>query len=242
MRSARPLSVCLAGLSLAGLPGCVTTQQRNARAELRAKRLLASRRAVLVRRDAAGVRVDRVELVRSARGTAIVATVANTGARSLADLPITVGVVFRHRRAILNSRGGLDYFDSHVASVAPGARVTWVFTTRRHVARGARPFARVGAPALATISRPPATLPALRVKALAPTSGAVRVRVANLTSVPQYGLPVYALARRAGRVVAGGRATVSDLGTRTAATVGLPLVGPVRGASLQIEALPTIFK
>jgi hypothetical protein len=242
VRSARPLCIVAGALALAGLAGCVTTQQLNERAALRAKRLLASRQPLLVTRPSAEVRVEDVALVRGARRSAVVVTLASTSAHALNDLPISVGVVTRGRRTYLNRRGGLDYFQSHLASIAPGARATWVFTTPRRLRHGARPFARVGSPARLPVSRP-GTLPALVASPLgAPATASVRVRVRNPTQVPQYGLPIYALARRGGRYVAAGRATIDNLGTATTATVELELVGSARQASLQLEATPTIFK
>jgi hypothetical protein len=55
-------------------------------------------------------------------------------------------------------------------------------------------------------------------------------------------MPVYALARRGGRYVAAGRATLEQLGTGASVTVPLRLVGARHGAPLELEALPTIFK
>jgi hypothetical protein len=234
-----------AALVLAGLPGCVTTQQRNSRAKLRATRLLASRGPLVVTRRNRDVRVDRVALLRGAGATAIVVRLANTSATTLTDLPISVGVVARGRRTYLNRRAGLEYFQRHVAAIGPRDDVTWVFTTRRPTAARARPFALVGVPVRPPVShagRLPGILASAVAMPAAVRPGRVRVRVRNPTQVPQYGLVVYALARRGGRYVAAGRATVADLGSRSAATVDLRLLGTSRGATLELEALPTIFQ
>src|SRR5439155_10091007 len=122
--------------------------------------------------------------------------------------------------------------ETHVAAIGAGARATWVFTTRRRIPHR-RPFALVG-----DAARSPATLPRITVSP-APGGGAL---VRNPSAVPQYGLPVYALARRGGRFVAAGRATLTQLGSGRTATVGVPLIGERRGAPLELEALPTIFE
>jgi hypothetical protein len=246
VRSARPpLFAAGAALVLVGLSGCVTTQDRNARAKLRATRLLTSRGPLIVTRRNLDVRVDDVALLRSAGATAIVVRLANTSAKTLTDLPISVGVVARGRRTYLNRRAGLEYFQRHVAAIGARGVVTWVFTTRRPTAAGIRPFALVGEPVRPPVSHA-GSLPGIVASALAvpaaTASGGVRVRVRNPTQVPQYGLVIYALARRGDRYVAAGRATVDDLGTNSAATVELKLIGSPRRAPLELKVPPTIFR
>jgi hypothetical protein len=229
--------------SLVALSGCVTTQQRNVRAQLRATRLLASRKAVVVKRRNPDVRVEAVALIHDARESALVVTLRNRSPRVLTDLPISVGVTAGGRRTLLNRRGGLEYFKSHVAAIGPRALARWVFTTRTRIARRAHPFALVGAPAAPPVSAA-SSLPTIVVAPLAGTAAArsVRVRVHNPTPIPQYGLPVYALARRGTRYVAAGRGTLDDLGSGSTATIRLRLIGSAARASLQLEALPTIFR
>jgi hypothetical protein len=210
------------------LTGCVTTQRRNDRYKLRADRTLASRKPLLVTTPSADVRVGRVSLVRGTGGGAVVVELVNRSARALSDLPISVGV----GRTSLNARGGLDFFQTHVAAIGARARVTWVFTTRRRIPHGL-PFAVVG-----DAARSPAVLPRINVS---PAPGG-RAVVRNPSNVPQYGLPVYALARRGGRYVAAGRATLTQLDTGRTATVGVPLIGARHGTPVELEALPTIFE
>jgi hypothetical protein len=240
VRSARAI---LPLLALLPLSGCVTTQQRNERAKLSATRLLASRQPLLVTNRSRDVRVRNVTLLRGSGGTAVVVALSNGSATSLTDLPISVGVVSRNHRIYLNRRGGLEYFQNHVAAIGARARVSWVFTSSRRLPRGARPFARVGAPAPPAVSHATG-LPGIVASPLPGTftGRGVRVSLRNSSQIPQYGLPVYALARRGSRYVAAGRATVTHLGTKAATTVELKLIGSARGASLQSEALPTIFK
>jgi hypothetical protein len=231
----------VAALVLAATPllaGCVTTQQRNERAKLSAKRLLASRLPLRIGAKPADVRVTSVALISHGHASAVVVELANRGARPAADVPLEVGVRRDGRRRALNRRGGRDYFDNHVASIAPHGRARWVFVTRHALRHGARAFAVPGA-SDASLPGRPGVLPSLTSAAVAgkrPT-----VKVSNGGSVPQYGLPVYAFARRGGRYVAAGRAQLDHLGTRATATVSLSLVGAGRGAALQTEVLPSIF-
>ena len=244
MRSARAIGPAItATFALVALAGCVTTQQRNARAALRATRLLASRRPVVVTHPNRDVRVTQVELLRSAAGAAVVVGLANASPKVLTDLPISVGFRAGGRRTFLNRRGGLEYFQTHLASIGPRGQTAWVFATRRRMPAGARPFALVGSPSVPPMSQGD-DLPAIVAEPLTsgPAARLVRVRVHNPTQIPQYGLPVYALARRGARYVAAGRTTLADLGTNTTAIIGLKLIGSTRRASLRLEALPTIFR
>jgi hypothetical protein len=220
------------------LGGCVTTQQRNERAKLAAERLLEGRKALRLGDRSPDVRVTRVSLIRARRASAFVVELSNTGARAVADLPLEVGVAHGGRRQVLNRRRGLGYFARHVASIAPRGRARWVFVTRRPIPRGARGFAVAGTPDAALPGRPQA-LPAVS-SSIAP-GRTPRVTIRN-GRIPQYGLPVYAFARRGGRYVAAGRAAVEHVGTAGTATVQISLVGARSGATLESEALPSIFR
>ena len=77
-------------------------------------------------------------------------------------------------------------------------RVTWVYTTTRRVPAGARPYAIVGArPSV----RAPRVSTAPVIGAIAAPRAATTARVAvtlqNRSSIPQYQLQVYAVARPA---------------------------------------------
>jgi hypothetical protein len=223
VRSASALLV----LALLALAGCDTTQRIDQRYALRAQRTLASRHALPVLAadpDVAVVAVTRL------RGAAVV-TLRNRSSRPLADVPL----LLRAGGRWVNRRANLDYFQTHVASIAPGATVRWVFAGR--IPRG-RLRAVAGAPERRADA---SALPALRASAVAAGAG-VRAVVANHSSIPQYNLPLYATAERGGRVVAAGFTTLEDLDRGASLTLELPLRGDARGASVRLEATPTILR
>jgi hypothetical protein len=74
---------------------------------------------------------------------------------------------------------------------------------------------------------------------IARAGGLITVR--NTSSIPQYQLPVYAIASRRGRYVAAGQTTIADLGGGAQVRLRVPLVGDPRGATVSLEAPPTIF-
>jgi hypothetical protein len=226
--------------ALAGLSGCATTQTLSSRKKLQSTRFLADRRPVLVTAPNPAVRVVRVALVRHGHKAAVVAQLRNTSRATMTDLPISVGLVSGHHRVWLNRRAGIGYFANHVAALAPGRDATWVFTTRKPVPAHGRPVAVVGSPVRPAISHATA-LPQVQV-AGTPRAGSVRLHVSNPSGVPQYGLQVYAYARRGTRYVAAGRLTVAHLGTGESKDLRLALIGSARGTAVSLEALPTIFQ
>jgi hypothetical protein len=232
----RSVSALLVAALLLG--GCDTTQQLNARAKLRATRVLASRKPLLVHEPDAAIRVGRVELVHRHGAAAVVVELRNVAPRALTDLPITVGLRDGRRRRVLNRRPGLAYFQTHVPAVPAGGGATWVFAAKRVQDVHGEPYAVVGHPAQPATS----SLPALAVDPASALGPRVTVHLRNPTDVPQYGVQVYAFARRGARYAAAGRATVAHLGTRQVKDLRLALIGSTRGARLTLEVLPTIFR
>jgi hypothetical protein len=242
----RCLCAASAGLATLALTGCATTQVRNERAQLAATRELASRRPVVVVRPDADVLVRGVTPLRGSRGTAVVVELRNTLAHPLTDLPISVGIVRDGRRSYLNRHAGLSYFQTHVAAIGAHADLRWVFVARRRAAGGGRAFAVVGAPATPPVSHA-TVLPRISVSAVAAVAAVggsrhtLRVHVHNASGIPQLGLVIYALARRDGRLAAAGRTEIAHLGTGADAIVEIGLVGGTAGASVTLQAPPTIF-
>lgn len=237
MRSARRVSVaCVATLPVAViLTGCVSTQQIAARARMVSARVLASQSATEVVRANPDVTVGRIAVIHARTGTAIVVSLRNDSSRTLTDLPISVGVHdARGRRLYLNRAANLDYFETHVAALGPRGATVWVFTTDRRTS-GTRPYATVGFSELhPSLS---GGLPRIEVSGREATS----LSVTNLSTIPQFDVPVYVVAVRTGRDVAAGWAAVAHLGTHGRTTLSVALVGSDRKATLEVIAPPTIF-
>jgi hypothetical protein len=243
----------LVALGIAGaavVSGCSTTQDEAARLQLNAARIRAAEKHAVVRTAGHRLRVDRVSLVSSGHGSAFVVSVRNPGQASVADLPITVGVHQSGRGAVAVNRHSSDvlesYYDAHLPQVAAGQSVTWVYATPRSFPHGARPFARVGgrpSPAVTRVGE--GTPPVLDVTLLSQHAqgagrGQVRISLHNTSTVPQYQLRIYAVARAGARTVAGGEQTVPELGSHATQTVTVPVVGSLAHARVQLAAIPTI--
>lgn len=227
----------------------MTTQDEAARLQLNSARIRASELETIVRAPGDAVRVTRLSVLRAAGATTFVVTVRNPHAASVADLPISVGVRLPHgRRLYLNDRSASEfsYFNAHLPIIAAGGELTWVYTAPRKLpANGRHPFVLVGdrpSPAV----RLPRTAPVIRARVTAaPGTGhpaTLAVSVHNTTDIPQYQLQVYAVARRAGRLLAAGAVTVPHLGSNRTEAVSLPVEGRPTGARVDVVALPTIFQ
>jgi len=227
--------VCVAMLPVAViLTGCVSTETIAARARLVSARTLASQSTTEVSRANPDVAIGRLALIHAQTGTAIVVPLRNDTSSTLTDLPISVGIRTAHGELHLNRSANLDYFQTHVAAIAPHGATDWVFTTGRRVT-GGRAVATVGFPKLhASLA---GELP--RIEVTSPSTR--RLTVTNRSSIPQYDLPVYVVAVRAGRDVGAGRADITHLGTHATTTLNVTLLGTAKGAALRVIALPTIF-
>jgi hypothetical protein len=227
--------VCAAMLPLSViLTGCVSTQTIAARARLVSARTLASQSATKVPRANPAVDVGRLAVIHGQPGTAIVVPLRNNTSTTLTDLPISVDIRTAHGELHLNRAANLDYFETHVAVIAPHGSTDWVFTTGRHVT-GKRAVVTVGFPQLrASLA---GDLPQIEVS----SRGNARLTVSNRSGIPQYDLQVYVVAVRAGRDVGAGRTDVTHLGTHATTTLNVTLIGAAKGAALRLIALPTIF-
>ncbi len=243
-RGAWPVAVGAAALlALGALTGCDSTQEKNARAELKAKRELASRKLPATVRRNPHVRVARVALVRGRAGSgAIVVELRGTGTRPLTDVPIAVGVRGSDGRSrLVNAKRNLDWFQTHVPAIPAGGSVTWVYKGARGVKGGDRAFAKVGVAGRRVLSSA-SSLPEIDARAVPGHGAKRRVSVENVSDVPQYELQVYAFARRGGRYVAAGKTEIEHLGTGREVTVAVPLTGSARKQPLRVEAIPTMFE
>jgi hypothetical protein len=248
-RSTTSRRVC-AGLAAMGavvtLAGCATTQDEAARLQLNSARIRTAEQKTVVRSAGSAVAVNAVSLLSSPGAHTFVVTVHNRQSSAVTDLPISVGVSSRgHRRVDLNAHSTqeLSYNDSHLPRIAAGSSLTWVFTTTTKLPSGAHPFALVGArPSPAASAGATAPTIAARVTGTQRTrNGAVlEVTLRNGSTIPQYQMPIYAVAERGGRFVAAGELIVPHLGSQKTLSVRVPVRGLLSDARLNVAALPAI--
>jgi hypothetical protein len=240
----RALAIGGAALLATALGGCVSTQTKNTRTLLVNARTLDGESRVRVTTPNPDVTVSGVQLIGSRGGTAVAVTVANSLHHPVSDLPISVGLRSHgHAPAYLNGAANLPYFATHIAAIAASSSAVWVFTTQ-HIrsTAGAKLFAIVGQAGTPASTRA-RSLPRLNVAA-APANtraGGLQVSVRNASGVPQYGLPVYAVATRNGRTIGAASGSIAQLDGGDSTRLRLKLFGTTTGATVQLSAPPTIF-
>jgi hypothetical protein len=124
--------------------------------------------------------------------------------------------------ALLPAHGALTWIDDQVTAPA-SARSVSARIGEGAAARGAIPQLRVAAPQLNA----------------SPSGVTAEGMVVNDSRVTQQELVVYALARRAGRIVAAGRAVLASVPAGASTPFQVFFIGDPRGAQLQVDAPAT---
>jgi hypothetical protein len=232
------------------LAGCTSTQTTAARERINTAREVAAQDATIVRHAGTAVSASALTVVSGtgtgtgteAPRTAIVVTLSNHTARAQSDLPISVGYTLGARRRYLNGADSLTYFASHLPLLGAHGTIRWVFSSPRRLPALAHPFALVGATPTVNPGPIPSAPPVSAAAVGAPVDGTLAVRVDNASAIPQNQLQVYVYGTRGSRIVAAGVETVSYIGGGSTETVKLRLAGAPSGATLHLEALPTIYR
>jgi hypothetical protein len=233
---------CCAMVALGGLSGCESTSAKARRITAHGSRAF-HQRGVSVGAVDRDVRVLKTSIVHDASGTAVVVELQNGGSRPLAEAPIALDVRDGGGRTIFrNDAAGLEQTLAHVPLLPPGRRVTWINDQVQATGTPAKALARIGAGTPAPSATPRLSVSAVRLQG-DPVSGIeASGRVRNASSIEQRKLVIYAVARRAGRIVAAGRAVVPRLVAGATAAFHVFFIGNPRGAQLTVSAPPSVLK
>jgi len=221
------------------LAGCQTTAEKSAKLEKEALlhvRTLA-RSGLTIGRESRQVKVLSTTVLRSSEGAVAVVTLRNTSPRAMRAVPLALTVKDASGRTIYqNNAAGLEAALVSVPSLPAYGESAWVDDQVPANGGPASASARVGeAPAA------PTALPQLSVAGVRliedPTSGlGASGTVSNHSPVAQANLVIFAVARRAGRIVAAGRAALAELAAGSSLPFQLFFIGDARGAQLQVSA------
>jgi hypothetical protein len=226
------------------LSGCETTAEKSAQIEKTAKHvLLREERGLTITRKSRSVQVLAAQILHTGESTAAVITLRNTSPHAQRDVPIAITVRNAHGTALFQNNGpGLEAALTTVALLPAGGQAVWVDDQVQASGAGGAPMtvsALVGEGAPA-----PADLPRLQVNGVHPLEdpasgpGAAGT-VVNDSAVTQSELVVYALARRAGKIVAAGRAVLPEVSAHGSSNFELFFVGDPHGAQLELSAPPS---
>jgi hypothetical protein len=224
------------------LSGCESTQEKSAQLEKTAHHTRLAERGLSIAKPSTDITVLGAVLVRGAKGAAAVVTLRNNSAHALREVPIAITVKEAQGRTVFqNNTPGVEAALTSLGSLPAHSVVTWVDD---QVPATANP---VSVTAIAGIS--PAVsgaLPDIEVAGIHPSeesgSATAAGTVHNRSSVAQHALVVYAVGRRAGRIVAAGRAILPEVAPGAAVPFQAFLVGGAQaGARLEASAPASTF-
>jgi hypothetical protein len=244
----RALPLATVALAALALAGCESSQEKNAKLEKGAKRIeaaaiakgAAAERARRITHPSAKVAVTGVTLLHATEGLATVVTLHNKSATALREVPVKVTVSdAAGHQLYTNATPGQSAPLVSVAYIPAHGTLHWIDdqippqsgATRASALAGEAPAAGGRAPVLSVQG-------AHAIED--PSSGAgAEGQVVNHSAVTQRELVVYAVAERAGKIVAAGRAVLPQAAAEASARFQLFFIGEPHGAHLVVTAPPS---
>ena len=225
------------------LAACESNQERSAKLEKAAKvhegeaakRRALALRALTITRPSAKVKVTSAVIVRGSEGAAAVVSLRNISRTPLRDVPIQITV--RNAQGASVYTNDIPGMSPTLASVAliPGHSVeTWIDDQVQATGTPASVSAQVGEGMPAS-----GAIPALSVVGAHLSEAQAEGNLVNHSGVAQQELVVVAVARRAGRIVAAGRAVVASALAGSSTPFQIFFVGDPNGAQLEVSAPPS---
>lgn len=228
------------------LGGCESTESESAKLGREGAKLIAGAGTVGLGGANSAVHVGQVALVQGSGRTAAVVQLTNTGADAQANVPVLIDVrgakgASLYRNDIQGIEPSLQQMpllrphlsewwvdDQVLASVKPSSVKVRVGDAKSAAARASARGASAGVQVSATGLGSDVAGPYLAGEAV------------NHTGVAQHNMPIFAVALRGGRVVAGGRALVPNLPVSAAKPTAfrIYLVGAPAGAHIELTAAP----
>jgi hypothetical protein len=224
------------------LCGCQSTQERSAELQRAAKHEVLSTQGVSVAKENPSVEVLQSTVVHSHEGTAVVVALRNTSPHALENAPIEVTVRDAHGAVLYqNNASGLEPSLTTVSLLAPGQETIWVDDQVTASGTPVSASALVGEAAQASGSIPQLTVAGTHLSVEAGAEATLSGTVENHSPTTQQNLVVYAVARRASKVVATGRAVLPEVATGANVQFQIYFVGDPSGAQIQTSAPATTF-
>jgi hypothetical protein len=230
------------------LSGCESNQEKSAalekidrpKEEEAAKRRALAQRALTITRQSSKVKVIATAVVHSSEGDAAVVTLRNASSTPLLDLPIQITVRNAQGASIYtNAIPGLSETLRSAALLPAHAVMTWIDDQVQATGTPASVSAKVGEGTPATGAIPRLSVEGAHLAAEQAGGAEAEGNIVNHSTVAQEELVVYALARRAGRIVAAGRAVLAQAPAGASSPFQIFFVGDPSGARLEVSAPAT---
>ncbi|HSZ15000.1 MAG TPA: hypothetical protein VK790_13275 [Solirubrobacteraceae bacterium] len=230
------------------LTGCETSAEKSAKLEKVAKRQAAeakrrlTQRSLSITHPSSKVRVVATTIVHSSEGTAAVVTLRNLSATAQRDVPIEIAV---------KSAGGATIYTNRTAGLAPAlvsapllpahGTTTWIDDQIEAAGTPASVSATVGEGEPVTGAIPLLSVQGARLVNDETSGLEEEGSVINHSTVAQRELVLYAVARRAGKVVAAGRALIPQTAAGSSTRFQVFFIGSPQGAQLEFNAPASTF-
>jgi hypothetical protein len=194
-------------------------------------------RGLSIVRTSSHVKVIGTSVLHSTEGSVAVVELRNLSGLALGAVPLAITVTDARRATVYqNNAAGLEAALVSVPSIAAHATFTWVDDQLPAGVNATAVSARVGEPPALARSLPQITVAGVHLIE-DPTNGVGAAgTVSNRSQVVQSKLVIFGLARRAGRIVAAGRAVLAELAAGSQMPFQIFFVGDPRGAQLQVSA------
>lgn len=229
----------LGTLAAIALAGCESTQEESAKLEKVAKREAReaarqeahTQRTLAITKESTIVTVRAAVVLHSSEGAAAAVTLQNTSARSLRDVPIEITVRDASGATVYtNATPGLSASLVSVPLLPAHSTSTWVDDQVQAASTPTSVSAKVGEG-----ERVSEAIPSIAIAGAHLSEGEAEGSVVNRSRVSQHELVVYALARRAGAIVAAGRAVIPQAEAGASERFQAFLIGESKGAQLEVS-------
>jgi hypothetical protein len=225
------------------LTACESNQERSAKLEKAAdlhkgeaarQRALAQQ-ALTITRQSTKVKAIATAVVNSHEGAAAIVTLRNVSSTSLRDVPIQITVEDAHGASVYkNDIPGLSATLLAAALVPAHKTLTWIDDQVQATGQPTSVSAKVGEGKPVT-----SVIPTLNVVGAHLSEVQAEGNLVNHSTVVQQELVVNAVARRAGRIVAAGRAVIAQDTAGSSTPFQIFFVGDPSGAQLEFSAPAT---
>jgi hypothetical protein len=235
-------------LAALALTGCESNQERSAKLEKiekpreqeAARRRALAQRALTITRQSAKVEVTATAVIRSSEGAAAVVILRNASSTPLLDVPVQITVHnARGASVYTNAVPGLSPTLASVALLPAHATLTWIDDQVQATGVPASVSAKVGEGTPVTGAIPQLSVEGAHISEAQANGAEAEGSLVNHSAAAQQELVVDAVARRAGRIVAAGRAVLAQAPAGTSTPFQIFFVGDPSGARLEVSALAT---
>ncbi len=228
------------------LGGCESSQEKSAQLEKQAKLAKAEHpveaaKGLSIAHASSAVRVLNTQAVYSSEGTAVVVRLRNVSTHALRDVPIAITVKGKGGSTLYqNNSAGLEAALTAVSLLPAGAQLEWIDDQVQVAEAPSSVSAVVGEAPQAPATVPQIVLTGVHANEEGGSSG-VAGTVHNDSAVTQRELVVYGVARRGARIVAAGRAVLSEVAAHGNTPFQVLFIGSAAGAHVEASAPPSTF-